>query len=135
MSASSQAATITITGHHLDIGEALKRRSQEAVMNAASRYGVPLGDAQVSFNRNGKGNTTCKVMIRVGSRTMRSQSQQHQPHRALDGAMNHLDTQLRRSQDRVTKTPTVRVDKMSFLDSGLVGDMIPPPPTPFHATM
>jgi ribosomal subunit interface protein len=133
MSASSPAATINISGQRMNIGDALRQRSQETVLDVARRHGMPLASATVTYSRDGSRKTTCKVMVRVGGKTMRAQGCQLHAQRALDGAITSLTSQLRRSQDRVIRAPQVRVDKTAFLESGLAGGM--PPPMPIHATM
>jgi ribosomal subunit interface protein len=92
---------IQISGKHVDIGEALRARIDEALTGGIGKYFERGGDAEVVVSREGHGfRVDCDVTLASGQK-LQSHGLGGDAHSAFDVALAKIETRIRRYKRRL----------------------------------
>ena len=89
---------ITVQSSDIDLGEALPRHCEEAVLRIASKYFGRLVTGSVHFSKEGH-NYRCSVNMQMGALKMMSgEAQNKDIYQAFNEALDKVAKQLRRTK-------------------------------------
>ncbi|HXP76360.1 MAG TPA: ribosome-associated translation inhibitor RaiA [Stellaceae bacterium] len=92
---------ITVTGKQIDVGDALRRRTQAALEDIAEKYFANALEAHVVFSREAH-LIQCDVQVHVGRGILvRSEADGGEAYAAFDAAAERIDKRLRRYKRRL----------------------------------
>ena len=92
---------IQITGHQIDIGDALRTHVRDELEAAVSKYFDRPGEAHVTFSRSGPAfHVDCRVHLSSGL-LLNAKHEGHDIYPTFDGAKDRLEKQLRRYKRRL----------------------------------
>jgi ribosomal subunit interface protein len=89
---------VTVRSSNVDLGDALRRHSEEGVLRVASKYFGRLNAGAVHFNKEGI-NYRCTVNMQMGALPMASAEAQNKDiYMAFNAALDKVGKQLRRQK-------------------------------------
>lgn len=92
---------VQVSGHHLDVGDALRVHVTERLELSVGKYFDNPTDAHVTFTKEGY-ETKADCIVRLNSGTsVNTQGRAADPYAAFDAAMERLDKRLRRYKRRL----------------------------------
>jgi ribosomal subunit interface protein len=92
---------VQVTGKHIDVGEALRTRISDDLLNSIGKYFERGGDADVVLSRDGHGyRIDCVVSLASGQR-LQSHGLGMDAHGAFGQAMAKIETRIRRYKRRL----------------------------------
>ena len=91
----------SVTGKHVDIGNALRGHVEKNLAAAVAKYFDRAMDANVVFSKNGK-NIQTDISVHVGRGIMlRGKAEANEPFAAFNAASEHIAKRLRRYKRRI----------------------------------
>ena len=92
---------VQVSGKHIDVGEALRTRISDHLLNSIGKYFERGGDAEVVLSRDGHGfRIDCVVSLASGQR-LQSHGLGMDAHGAFDQAVVKIETRIRRYKRRL----------------------------------
>lgn len=92
---------IEITGQHIDVGEALRSRVEDALSGAIEKYFDRPAQARVTFSHEGSG-YGCDVTAHLSSGiVLRSEGRAPDIHASFDAAVSKIEKRVRRYKRRL----------------------------------
>ena len=91
----------SVTGKHVDIGNALRAHVEKNLAAAVAKYFDRAMDANVVFSKNGQ-NIQTDISVRVGRGILlRGKAEANEPFAAFNAASEHIAKRLRRYKRRI----------------------------------
>ncbi|MGB3810624.1 MAG: ribosome-associated translation inhibitor RaiA [Parvibaculum sp.] len=101
---------VLVSGHHLDVGEALRTHVSESLDNSVGKYFDKTIDAHVTLTKEGyEVRADCTVHLHSGMQ-ISTQGRAADPYVAFDAAMERLDKRLRRYKRRLKSHANNKMD-------------------------
>jgi ribosomal subunit interface protein len=92
---------VSVTGKHVDVGQALRERVSDELLSSIGRYFERGGDAEVVVSRDGHGfRVDCAVALASGQRLM-SHGLGHDAPGAFGAALAKIESRIRRYKHRL----------------------------------
>ncbi|MDB5438831.1 MAG: sigma 54 modulation protein/ribosomal protein [Caulobacteraceae bacterium] len=92
---------VQVTGKHVDIGEALRSRISDEIVNTIGKYFGRGGDADVTVGKEGHSfRVDCEVSLASGQ-SLQSHGLASDAHGAFDTALAKIETRIRRYKHRL----------------------------------
>ena len=106
MKLESVESPITIGSANIDLGDALRTRAEQAILNVAGKYFGRLTLASAHFNKEGS-DYHCSVNLQMGGLPMVSaEAESKDIHLAFDSALGKAAKQLRRKKRELREDKT-----------------------------
>jgi len=90
------SSRITISGHQLDVGDALREHAAEQLRDVSSKYFGGAEDIAVTFSRTGKGGFGCSIRIHAARGHFDGEAESGDAYAAFNQALERVAKQLRR---------------------------------------
>lgn len=112
----TDTSRFTVSGHQVDVGEALRTYATEQLAGVAAKYFGGVEDVAVTFSRTGKGGFGCSIRVHSG-RDLRfdGHAEDADAHVAFNQAMERVAKQLRRRKRALREDKPVNPDKQGVL--------------------
>ncbi len=108
---------ITITGKHIDVGEALRAHVEDNMTAAVGKYFDRPVDANVVFSRSGHA-FKCDSSVHLATGlTAQAHAESGEIYTAFDQATDRIETQLRRYKRRLKDHHQARKDPIESLEA------------------
>ncbi|KAB7742746.1 ribosome-associated translation inhibitor RaiA [Parvibaculum sedimenti] len=92
---------VQVSGHHLDVGDALRTHVTERLEQSVGKYFDKPINGHVIFTKEGSEyRADCSVHLNSGMH-INTQGRSHDPYASFDGAVDKLDKRLRRYKSRL----------------------------------
>ena len=112
----TDTSRITVSGHQMDVGDALREYATTQLANLASKYFGGAEDMVATFNRTGNGGFMCSVRVHSGRNMyFDGKAEGREAHAAFNEALEHVAKQLRRTKREQREDKPVNPTKEGLL--------------------
>ncbi len=110
------ATRVTVAGHQVDVGEALRAHATAQLLAVTSKYFGGAEDVAATFSRTGNGAFRCSIRIRAGRDLFfDGKAEGGDAHVAFDQALERVAKQLRRRKRTLREDKPVNPTKEGLL--------------------
>ena len=112
----TEVSRITVSGHQMDVGEALRTYATDQITDMAGKYFGGVEDVAVTFSRTGKGGFGCSIRVHSGRGLhFDGHGEGAEAHVAFNQALGRVAKQLRRRKRALREDKPVNPNKQGPL--------------------
>lgn len=110
---------ITVSGHNVELGDALREFVSRKIEDAAGKYFGRITEASVQFKKAGAF-YACAIRFRAGGlQNLAAEHENVEIYTAFNICLEKLDKQLRRAKRQLREDKAQRPDKVALINEGL----------------